>query len=82
MRPGKSENTNMQIKGQKYNDTKVIFFLSIKQQTLYSFYFVLVHQWQQGIIFLIFLSYIVVSDKTCIFAYRHTGYNVQKVEIH
>lgn len=82
MRPGKSENTNMQIKGQKYNDTKVIFFLSIKQQTLYSFYFVLVHQWQQGIIFLIFLSYIVVSDKACIFAYRHTGYNVQKVEIH
>lgn len=77
MRPGKSENTNMQIKGQNryWNN---FFYHSIKQQ-LCNFYFILVHQLQQGIIF---LSCITVSDKACIFAYCHIGCNVQKVDIH
>lgn len=79
MRPGKSENTNMQIKGQNryWNN---FFYHSIKQQ-LCNFYFILVHQLQQGIIY-IFLSCITVSDKACIFAYCHIGCNVQKVDIH
>lgn len=62
-------------------DTEIIFYHSIKQQSC-NFYFILVHQLQQGIIYLIFLSCITVSDKACIFAYCHIGCNVQKVDIH